>query len=230
MRSLLAAIQVLYDKNIIDLNSKDKSFQNIRNFFFIFNATKQTSNRLDKIVSETAYNVYHSKTDIEFKYMISEFFLSISKFIDENNFYQLFYSNETLMYSNKHRRLKKNSKIVKYTLISYLSHYQSDTNLNPSELTIEHLISDDGLSDNATLGNLTLTTESINSNDLGNKSITEKIDLLKNKSSIIANQTLSVYLNGNKFDSKRRFDDILKTLYNEVFNFNGRLYNEVVHP
>ncbi len=50
VRSMLAAIRVLYCRNIIPDTVYYDTFLNLRNFFFIFNATQQTSNRIDNNV------------------------------------------------------------------------------------------------------------------------------------------------------------------------------------
>lgn len=225
IRSLLTAIHVLHSNNIISEDILRNSFINIRNFFFIFNATQQTSNRIDSIISDTAYYVYQARSEVDYKFIISEFFHKLSAFIDENNFYSIFFTNQSFRYSTKDSRLKRNSRLVKYILITYYNLFQTDSNLDPKQLTIEHLLNDDGYTDNSLLCNLTITTGNINSEKLSNKNIDEKINILRNESSIIANHKLDKYLLDEHFDFESRKSDILSSLYNECFFFNKDLFN-----
>ena len=71
---------------------------------------------------------------------------------------------------------------------------QRDTVLDQSRLTIEHLLNDDGSVRNSSIYNLTLTSGEINSNELKNRGLVEKIGILKSQSSVIANQKLDEYL------------------------------------
>lgn len=225
IRSLLTAIHVLYKNGVISETILDQSFINIRNFFFIFNATQQTSNRIDLIISDTAYQIYNAKTEIDYKFKISNFFNKLSIFINEENFNSLFFTNQSFRYSTKDNRLKRNSRLVKYTLINYYNLIQTDSVLDPRQLTIEHLYSDNGYTDNSLICNLTLTTGSINSERLSNKNIFEKIDILKKESSILANHNLNNYIIDSTFNYESRKIDILHSLYNESFFFNKTIFN-----
>lgn len=57
IRSLICAIYTLQNRNIISADIVDEVLKQIRNFFFIFNVTRQTSNKTDKLISNISYQV-----------------------------------------------------------------------------------------------------------------------------------------------------------------------------
>ncbi len=225
IRSLLTSISILENRNIINSDEKRTAFVNIRNFFFIFNAMQKTSNRTDDIVSNTSFNIYHCQESTHFKFIISDFFHKISSHISEEEFRNSFYNNQSFKYSNKDRTLKRNSRLVKYTLQKYCESIQTDTMLDSRHLTIEHLLNDNGYTDNANLYNLTLTTESINSEELEDKCITEKISILGARSSILVNRNLSIYMHNETFDQDKRKEDMLHEMYNNIFEFDPEIFH-----
>lgn len=225
VRSMLAAIRVLYCRKIISEKIYNDTFLNLRNFFFIFNATQQTSNRIDKMISDAAFEVYQSNSEIDFKFIMSEFFRKISEFINKENFDSMFFTNQSFRYSTKDSRLKRNSRLVKYILVEYYKKNQKDSILDPKQLTIEHLYSDNGYTENSLLSNLTLTTSTINSDELANKNVEDKINILKERSSIKANLKLDSYLVNGDVDRQKRGEDICNELYENCFNFDGNLFD-----
>lgn len=225
IRSLLASISLLEHNSVINETDKELAFTNIRNFFFIFNATQQTSNRTDDIVSSTSFKIYHCEESVQFKFIMSEFFHKISSYISEENFNSMFYNNQSFRYSNKDSRLKRNSRLVKYILQKYCESIQTDSTLDSRHLTIEHLLNDNGYTDNSLLYNLTLTNETINSSNLKNKTIVEKVDILSNKSSILINKNLVDYIDEGTFNQEKRKEAMLNTLYNNVFKFDKNIYH-----
>lgn len=225
IRSLLSAIDILFKRNIISSDSKIITFENIRNFFFWFNASQQTSNKTDSLVSEYAYLVYNSTTEIQFKFVITDFFCKISSLLHEKNLLELLKTNNSFRYSNKNRSFKKNSRLVKYILSNYLNEFQIDTQLDEGNLTIEHLLSDNGSVETSLLSNLTLTSDQINSSILSNKCIYEKIKLLQTQSTIIENKNLEKYYDGETFDFNQRMEDLANTLINSTFKFIASPFN-----
>lgn len=166
IRSLLCAIFVLNGNGIIDEEVKEKSLLQLRNFFFIFNTTQQTSNKTDKIISAISYKVYNCKTSNEFKIVFSEFMYELESYIMQKDYKLLFESNQSFKYSNKDTTMKRNNKLVKFVLEQICVIDQNDTKIDSNNLTIEHLKSDDGSLDNSSIWNLTLTTDQINSEEL----------------------------------------------------------------
>jgi len=166
IRSLLAAIKLLTSKNIINNSTEEKAFKNIRNFFFIFNGMQQTSNQTDKIIGSTSYSIYHCATDAEFKIIMTDFFVKMNKYIEKNKFLTLMSNNQSFKYSNKDKSLKRNNKLIKYTLVANAQYNQQDTYIMLKDMTIEHLLPDNGNTETTAFGNLTIVTASLNSDYL----------------------------------------------------------------
>ncbi|MGP5093435.1 MULTISPECIES: DUF262 domain-containing protein [Staphylococcus] len=226
IRSLLAAIKLLTSKNIINNSTEEKAFKNIRNFFFIFNGMQQTSNQTDKIIGSTSYSIYHCATDAEFKIIMTDFFVKMNKYIEKNKFLTLMSNNQSFKYSNKDKSLKRNNKLIKYTLVANAQYNQQDTYIMLKDMTIEHLLPDNGNTETTAFGNLTIVTASLNSDDLSNKPITQKIDILNSKSTIKDNYNIEEYYNydTDKFDYVSREKDIFENLYENVFPYNPYIY------
>lgn len=225
IRSLLCAIFVLNGNGIIDEEVKEKSLLQLRNFFFIFNTTQQTSNKTDKIISAISYKVYNCKTSNEFKIVFSEFMYELESYIMQKDYKLLFESNQSFKYSNKDTTMKRNNKLVKFVLEQICVIDQNDTKIDSNNLTIEHLKSDDGSLDNSSIWNLTLTTDQINSEELKNKEIKEKIKILKEKSTIKINQNLDKYLSNGIFDFDKRKSDFLDLIFDSIFTFEPNIFN-----
>lgn len=225
IRSLLCAIFVLNGNGIIDEEVKEKSLLQLRNFFFIFNTTQQTSNKTDKIISAISYKVYNCKTSNEFKIVFSEFMYELESYIMQKDYKLLFESNQSFKYSNKDTTMKRNNKLVKFVLEQICVIDQNDTKIDSNNLTIEHLKSDDGSLDNSSIWNLTLTTDQINSEELKNKEIKEKINILKEKSTIKINQNLDKYLSNGIFDFDKRKSDFLDLIFDSIFTFEPNIFN-----
>lgn len=225
IRSLICAIFVINKKGIIGKDEANDALTQIRNFFFIFNTTQQTSNKTDKIVSSISYKIYHVSCLNEFKIVFSEFLYEIENYIKDKQFIKLFESNQSFKYSTKDRTLKRNSRLVKYTLEMIYLEKQSDTKLDFNSLTIEHLKSDNASIENSSIWNLTLTSENINSNYLKNKPVIEKINILSEASSIKENIDLKKYIISDYFDFEKRKKDLLKTIFGKIFIFNPLIFN-----
>lgn len=225
IRSLLCAIFVLNENNIIDEELKEKSLLQLRNFFFIFNTTQQTSNKTDKIISAISYKVYNCKTTNEFKIVFSDFMYELESYIVQKDYKLLFESHQSFKYSNKDTTMKRNNKLVKFVLEQICVKDQHDTKIDSNNLTIEHLKSDDGSLENSSIWNLTLTTDQINSEELKNKEIKEKIKILKEKSTIRINQNLDKYLINGVFNFNKRKSDFLDLIFDEIFTFEPDTFN-----
>ncbi len=224
IRSLLCAIYVLNSKGVITDNVKDEALMQIRNFFFIFNTTQQTSNRTDKIISSISFEIYNCKHENEFKMLFSEFMYELDEYILNKDYKSMFETNQSFKYSNKDKTLKRNSRLVKYVLEQICDKSQNDTRLDYSNLTIEHLISDDGSLSNSSIWNLTLTSDNINSEMLKDKPVIEKIQILKDNSSIRLKLSLENYVDGSGFDFNKRKQDLINIIFDEVFVFDKTIF------
>lgn len=225
IRSLLCAIYFLNENEIIDDDIKKKALLQLRNFFFIFNTIQQTSNRVDKIISSISYLIYNCKYESEFKILFSEFMYELENYILNRDYKLMFETNQSFKYSNKDKTLKKNSRLVKYILMLICDKEQQDTKLDSDTLTIEHLVSDDGNINNSSIWNLTLTSEDINSEKLKNKSINDKVKILKENSSIRLNLELDKYIENEEFNLDKRKEDIINVIFDDIFIFDKTIFD-----
>ena len=224
IRSLLCAIFVLQKKGVISEQTKEIALKQLMNFFFIFNTTQQTSNRTDKIISSISYKVYNCNQEKEFKTIFSDFMYEIESFILQRDYKTMFESNQSFKYSNKDSTLKRNRNLVKFILEQVCALKQCDTKIDINNLTIEHLISDDGSPERSSVWNLTLTSEEINAEELKNKNIIEKVNISKDKSTIKENQKLEVYLENGIFNFEKRKEDLITIIFDEIFVFNPSVF------
>ena len=148
----------------------------------------------------------------------------LETYILNKDYKLMFESNQSFKYSNKDNNLKRNSHFVKYILELVCNLNQYDTKLDFNELTIEHLLSDDGSINNASIWNLTLTSEDINSEKLKNKEIEEKVQILKDYSSIRLNKELDKYIKNKEFDFDARKKDIINTIFDKIFVFDKTIF------
>lgn len=227
IRPLFCSMYKLLEKKIINEDLYNKVIFNVRNFFFVFNSNRQTSNKTDKIISEHAYLIYNCISSYEFKLIVSNLFIKLEELVQSKDVKNEFKNNPTFKYSNKEKNLKRNGQLVKYILVSLANIEQFDTELNYKNLTIEHLMNDDGYTDNANIQNLTITTDEINSEILKDKPISDKIALLRDKSSIRMNQDLSKYFNIETgfFDFDKRKENIVDLIFDHVFKFNSNIFS-----
>ncbi len=219
-RSLLAAIEVVHSRGIITDDEKNIAIHNLRNFFFLFHACSYTSNKTENSIAKAAYEVYHVKSELDFKFVVSNVFVDLSRYLSDRSINELVFTTPALHYSNKNSTYKTNGKLVKYVLCCLYAPLQRDTVLDQSKLTIEHLLNDDGSVGHSAIYNLTLTSSDINGNDLKDKSMVDKVNILKERSSVIANQHLSDYMDesGNYLEEKR-LNDFRELAVNNVFHY-----------
>lgn len=229
IRSLVTAIYLLEEKQIISSEVREEALTALRNFFFQFNVTQQRSNRTDKFVSKASFNVYHCQYENEFKFHFTDFLNKLNGLVDSEKVRETFYLNNSFQYSNKNSAMKKNSRLVKYTLKSLYNNIQQDTDtqIHSDDLAIEHLLSDNGSTEHSSMDNLTLTTAEINAQQLQNKPIVDKINILHQQSTIKANQDLINYLDpkDSSFDFEKRKKDLLNMILNNVFQFSPDIFN-----
>lgn len=225
IRPLLTSIELKCREGVITEKDKNSAFDNLGNFFFLFNTLDLTSNRTDRPIAIASFRVYHSNTSVEIKMALTELFYKINQFLDYDSFANHLNTNNSLHYSNKNRTQKKNSTLVKYVLVRLCNYLQTDLVLDPDILSIEHIVCDDGLSQTSALANLTLTSPDINQKKLGNNPVEDKLSYLQLNSNIEMNRCLSKYLTDDgSFDVARRNCDIAKMLCEDVFPFNPAIF------
>ena len=109
-RPLLTSIELKCREGVITEKDKNSAFDNLGNFFFLFNTLDLTSNRTDRPIAIASFRVYHSNTSVEIKMALTELFYKINQFLDYDSFANHLNTNNSLHYSNKNRNQKKNSK------------------------------------------------------------------------------------------------------------------------
>lgn len=219
IRSILAALHKKILKDFDNEQLYNITLKEIRNFFFIYNLTSQTSNKIDNTISEFAYKIYHTETIVELKIIISEMFYVLNKYIPKKiDFSNYLEGSLNLKYSTKKESsFKKNAKLVKYVLYEIYMESERDTEINYEELTIEHIYSDKGDDKTSKLSNLTLLNKTFNEK-LGNKLPNEKIQLITLNSTISENKKLEQFLINDEFNLDKRTQWLGKKM--ELFLFN----------
>lgn len=226
IRPLLTAISLLEKRGTITCELKNEAFKILRNYFFTFNTFRLSSNKMESLITTLSFDIYHVQYAQEFKMYLSRFLYDAQKVLPDGDVKNTLIENKTFRFSNKDDTLSKNRSIVRYILASIYKLDQYDTDFSTNSLTIEHLIGDDGYTDNSLIQNLTLTTSNINSDELQNKDIRQKLDILKKQSTIKKNQQLEEYwIDNNGFDFLKRKSDLLDLIFDNVFRFDTNIFN-----
>lgn len=224
IRTLITALHIKLYKNYNLSDKYNDILKELRNIFFIFNLTKQTSNKTDKLITNFSYRIYYAETLNELKIIITELLLKLNEMISYNNIEQYLVTNQTLKYSNKKdSTYNRNSSLVKYVLGEIYKKNHKDTYLNLDNMTIEHLKSDSGSDETSQIVNLTLVTRELNEL-LGNKPLVEKIKILKENSNIIENQELEKFMENDEFSYKKRLEWFANKISTEIFNVNVNVF------
>ncbi|MGL5613848.1 DUF262 domain-containing protein [Cetobacterium sp.] len=225
IRTLITALHIKLYK-FFDLPDKYEAvLKELRNLFFIFNLTKQTSNTTDKLITDFSYKIYHSSTINELKIIITELLLKLKGMISYKNIEENLITNSALKYSNKKDSgYQRNSTLVKYILGEIYKNSHQDILINIDNMTIEHLKSDNGLDDTSRLSNLTLVTRELNEK-LRNRPILEKIEILKNESDILENKNLEKFIENDAFSFEKRLKWFSEKISNDIFNVNPQIFN-----
>jgi hypothetical protein len=229
-KQIRTLITVLYIKLYKKFNEPEKYnnvLNQLRNIFFIFNLTKQTSNKTEKIITDFSCKIYYSETLNETKIIITDLLLKLNEMISStgNSIEMYLATNSSIKYSNKKEsQFHRNSSLVKYILGEVYKNSHHDTEINIDSMTIEHLKSDDGSDETSQLSNLTLVTRELNEK-LKNKPISEKIKILKENSDIIENKNLKGFLKKDKFVFEERLRWFSQKIINEVFKVNTSIFN-----
>lgn len=224
-KQIKTLITALYIKLYKEFNQPEKYndvLKQLRNIFFIFNLTKQTSNKTEKIITDFSYKIYYSETLNEIKIIITDLLLKLNEMISstENSIEMYLLTNPSIKYSNKKEsEFHRNSSLVKYTLGEIYKNSHQDTKIDVDNMTIEHLKSDDGSDETSKLSNLTLVTRELNEK-LKNRPILEKIKILKENSDIIENKKLEDFLKNDNFLFEERLKWFSQKIINEVFKVN----------
>lgn len=216
--SLVLALLAAYKSGNITLKNLKKSLKLIEHFHFQYNAiaSKRSSGSI-----ATGY----SKLALELKLVV------------DNDSFQKFYNNLHTHLSEKMPKFDefdvkfkqliylsdqtRNRNIIKYVFTLLIEENNPALNLDYESLTIEHLVSQSTLKDTNTgkeqivggIGNLILVSTTINSNDLANKSIEDKMGILRSKQYPFLQNLLEYNFKGTDQEIENRLDKLSKKVY-----------------
>lgn len=119
--------------------------------------------------------------------------------------------------SDQHR----NRNTIKYVFTLLMEEKNLALNLDYESLTIEHLVSQSTLKDKNVgkeqivggIGNLILVSTSINSNELANKPVEEKMNILRNKQYPFVQNMLKQDFAGTDQEIENRLGELSKKVY-----------------
>lgn len=226
IRSVLAA---LHKKIIVDFDDKDlyeKVLKELRNYFFIYNLTKQPSNKINNIITDFAYKIYNVEEKVELIIQISSMFYTLNKYIpNTESFNHYLLTNPTLKYSNvKQSGFTRNAQFVRYFLYEIYMESERDTEIDYENLTIEHICGDTGDDRNSSISNLTLLKRKPNEK-LKNKPPKEKIEIIQKESTIQENKKLADFLENDDFSLEKRMEWFVKKIKSGTLLFNPEILN-----
>lgn len=220
---------LLLKREMIGENNVQNTMKNLRNFLFIYNAVGLTANTTDKIVKDSAFELYHSTTKNEAINAINNFFNTMNvkyeSSMSKEKFSNALKTGNKYYYSNHYRNHKSKGKLVKYVMVALNNEFSDNklSNSQMSELTIEHLLGDTVYeSVNQSLLRLTIVDSKTNSNRLKDKQLSQKLEILKD-SSLYNNKLLLDYFIDNTMDWESYETDVINKLYNNVFKYTKQI-------
>ncbi|QQN88395.1 DUF262 domain-containing protein [Acinetobacter variabilis] len=216
--SLVLALLAAYKSENITLKNLKKSLKLIEYFHFQYNAiaSKRSSGSI-----ATGY----SKLALELKSVVDndsfqKFYNNLHKHVSEKmpKFDEFDVKFKQLIYLSDQTR---NRNIIKYVFTLLMEENNPALNLDYESLTIEHLVSQSTLKDInlgkeqivGGFGNLILVSTTINSNELANKSIKDKMVILRDKQYPFLQNLLEYNFKGTDQEIEARLDRLSKKVY-----------------
>lgn len=215
VRPILLSLYHNYDNNVINEKELLKYLKRIENFHFIFSAICSTSaNRIEKL-----YHIYSSQIKNNFSKQLMETFFD--ELESKKPDFQSFKRNFALKgYSNKNNELKSNRSLVNYILQRIEYYKLNTTEFIINNITIEHILPDDGTEQNAKIGNLLPLSGNINQN-CGDEELDKKIIKYKNSNFKMVKDFLEYNQNKNEWTSKdinERTENLAKLSYEKIWS------------
>ncbi len=215
VRPILLSLYHIYENKIISEKELLKYLRRIENFHFIFSAICSTpANRIEKL-----YHIYSSAIKNNFsKQLMEEFFIELER---KKPDYQAFKRNFTLKgYSNKNNDLKNNRSLVNYILQRIEYYKLNTTELVINNLTIEHILPDDGTEQNSKIGNLLPLSGNINQN-CGVENLEKKIIKYRNSNFKMVKEFIELNQTKSEWTAKEindRTEILAKLSYDKVWS------------
>lgn len=164
IRSVLLALKIKREGNILADRVYLESLTLIRNFFIAFNLDNGVSNQLDNDVYMLSNMIYQTNDEREIEHFIIKFLMKFSTYFTKKGVLEN--GLKSIIYSNKSIRKNTSSKILVYFFKPLLlecekNHY---VQYDFTKFNVEHILNDDENEDiRYSLGNLLLCPNEINS-------------------------------------------------------------------
>jgi uncharacterized protein with ParB-like and HNH nuclease domain len=217
VRPIILSLFYNYNKATITEKELIKYLRKIENFHFVFSAICSTpANRVEKIYHNYAPKIKNNYS----KKLLEEFFKELAA---KKPDYEIFKRNFIIKgFSNKSKELSRNRNLMNYILQRIEYYKLNNSELIINDITIEHILSDDGTDTTAQLGNLLPLSKKINEN-CGNETFEEKIKKYKNSNY----KTVADFIerNSNKTDwteadIKERTERLAKLSFEKIWEIN----------
>ena len=216
--SIVLALLASYENGNITLKNLKKSLKIIEHFHFQYNAiaSKRSSGSISTGYSRLALELKNVTDNDSFQ----KFYNNLHKHLSEKmpKFEEFDVKFKQLIYlSDQHR----NRNTIKYVFTLLMEEKNLALNLDYESLTIEHLVSQSTLKDKNVgkeqivggIGNLILVSTSINSNELANKPVEEKMNILRNKQYPFVQNMLKQDFAGTDQEIENRLGELSKKVY-----------------
>ena len=182
--SFVLSLLTAYKVRKITLKQLKSMLNKIEHFHFVFNAITQqrSSGSIATMYSQHAIELTNSISSDETQKVLSSLSRKLKEKLPSYEEFEVKFLELTYL-SNRTR----NKSTIKYSLRRLLGNNSNGLDIDHENLTIEHLIPEAKIKGGydsdiiGSVGNLILTDSSTNSNDLKDKSISEKISLLENR-------------------------------------------------
>jgi hypothetical protein len=216
--SIVLALLASYKNGNITLKNLKKSLKIIEHFHFQYNAitSKRSSGSIATGYSKLALELNSVSDNDSFQ----KFYNNLHKHLSEKmpKFDEFDVKFKQLIYLSDQTR---NRNIIKYVFTLLMEENNPALNLDYESLTIEHLVSQSTLKDInigkehivGGFGNLILVSTSINSNELANKSIEEKMIILRDKQYPFLQNLLEQEFSGTDQEIENRLGELSKKVY-----------------
>lgn len=217
--SLVLALLVAYKKKRITLKNLKKSMKLIEHFHFQYNAiaSKRSSGSIATGYSKLALELNSVDSNDSFQVFYNNLYKHLSDKMPKFDEFDVKF--KQLIYLSDQTR---NRNVIKYIFTLLMEQNNPALNLDYESLTIEHLVSQSTIKDInkgkeqliGGLGNLLLVSTTINSNDLANRCVMEKIAILKDKQYPFSENLLPHDFHGTESEILERLGELSSKIFN----------------
>jgi len=214
VRPILLSLFHNYKTGIITEKELISYLRRLENFHFVFSAIcSSAANKIEKIYYDYAPQIRHSFT----KSLMNDFFDELEqKKPDYESFRRNFI---TKCYSTKNPTYKTNRILINYILQRIEYYKQGNREFSINDISIEHILSDDGTEKTCQIGNLLPLAQSINEN-CENDALSLKLPKYANSNYKTVSDFIKYHGNKTEWSEqniKDRTDRICQLAYNKVW-------------